>query len=335
MSNKTQIEEIVNPEEIMLISNIQCPIDHAVPLENAVVCKKCETIYCKDCIEEWKKTQNNCPMRCGPIEFISVEKTILAQQIDKIKIKCKNENFGCNIRVLLKEEKAHECLFKQVECVKCNKLKSEGFMIQHLLNECDGMKLQCFVCQKKYSLNEIDGHYIKCLESHNFCEMCNDYHAKSNSSNKEGCKLKVSICNRCGLPELNYIIGTSEHQCMNEKTMYSQGNINNYLLQLTVRMENAMEKSMKDKNQIKVKFHNELSEKIKYVIKKIGNKHLLLEKKKQKIYDDCKRKINGKNQMKLEEVEKYVKKIQEIQEKVTSNHIFIYYFIYIFRCKNN
>lgn len=320
-NSKLQIEEIINPHEITLIRNIECPIDNMVPLDNlAVVCKKCETVYCKDCIDVWKRTNNICPMRCTPMELIPVEKTILASQLEKIKVKCKNEQFGCNLKVLIKEQKLHEknCPYKQAECFKCNKKLPEGFITNHLLEECDALRIKCFVCGSKCQMDKINSHIQNCLESYYLCPTCSDYHLKSESNNDRICKLLIEICTKCNLPEISNILGTSEHNCLSSKYKDNQIAISNYLLHLSVKYEVLMEKKLKEKNKLYTAFENELSEVIKLIEKKYLNKLYMIDKKLNKIEEDSIKKMIYKNQLTAENLYSIQKKSKLIETSITS-----------------
>jgi hypothetical protein len=50
MVTKLNPEEIVNMDEIPLGEMLECPIDGMISL-NPIICKKCETVFCIDCIE--------------------------------------------------------------------------------------------------------------------------------------------------------------------------------------------------------------------------------------------------------------------------------------------
>ena len=48
---KIEKNEISNPEEILLLDSLECPIDNIIPLK-PYMCSKCHTIFCKECIEK-------------------------------------------------------------------------------------------------------------------------------------------------------------------------------------------------------------------------------------------------------------------------------------------
>jgi hypothetical protein len=318
--HKIPLEEIVNPKEIMLIRSIECPIDNMVPLEHfAVVCKKCETVYCKDCIEVWKKNSNICPMRCSPMQLIKVDLTIVGQQLQKIRIKCSNEVFGCEAKLLTKDIKKHEneCPYRQEECSSCSVKKCYYLMGHHLLKECESLKIQCFICSNKYHLGDIREHIKKCQEVNTYCDICSTYHS-TNLESKYKCRLNVTTCSKCSLPEINYIIGTQEHICLNEKSQSTHNSLNNYLLQLSVRVQMAMDKAMKDRYKINNFFLQDFHEKIKNVQRVYFNKLYQLSNKTKKVHEDYKRRIQIKNSEIKENITKLKQVYVNLQNKIES-----------------
>lgn len=301
LREKITPEEIVNPKDIPLIRNIECPIDNMVPLEDyAVVCKKCETIFCKDCIDIWKKSSRVCPMRCSPMELIKVEHTIIGQQLQKIRLKCNNDIYGCEAKILVKDYKKHEneCPYKQEECGSCKEKKCSFLLADHLLTECEVLKIKCFVCSAKCQLGEVKAHINDCLEKSDYCEICNSYHNNITDQNnindinlKYNCRLQILNCSKCNLPELNYLIGTPEHICLNDKAKSLPNSLNNYLLQLSVRISVSMEKALKDRVKLNEEFLKDFKEKIKCIQKIYFYKLYTITNKHKKIYEDYNRKI--------------------------------------------
>ena len=82
---KIEKNEVLNPEEILLIDKIECPIDSVIPLQ-PFMCSICHTIFCKSCIDKWKEKSDICPMRCKNYKLIKVQNSIINQQIDLIKV---------------------------------------------------------------------------------------------------------------------------------------------------------------------------------------------------------------------------------------------------------
>lgn len=328
---KLQLEEILNQNEISLLRNIECPIDNMIPLENnAVVCKKCETVYCKDCIESWKKTNNICPMRCQPMELIPIEKTILVQQLDRIQIKCKYHNFGCTTKVGVKDPKVHEndCYYKQMECSKCKESVNDGFFLDHLISKCSKSRLTCFVCLAQHNLSAFHSHIKSCIDSFLICEVCSDYHPKESFSvdglsNK--CKMKLILCKKCNLPELSCYLTPNQmdHNCISEKFANCQFAVSNYLLYLGSRIEGLIEKKVKEKTVVLARINNEYKDISEYIEKKIQSKLYIINNKRKKVEDESSKKITLKNQLKQEENTSISIKNRQIHGKIQGKYFYL------------
>ena len=67
--------------------SIICPICNEILLE-PMMCMNCQNVFCKDCIETWKKKDNKCPFRCeNPIYKMSNEKNSI---LFNLKFECEN-----------------------------------------------------------------------------------------------------------------------------------------------------------------------------------------------------------------------------------------------------
>ncbi len=75
---KISPEHIANRDKLHLDNYLECPIDKMV-CTTLIMCKKCETIFCPECIEDLKKRSYVCPMHCNPIELIKRDRTIIRQ----------------------------------------------------------------------------------------------------------------------------------------------------------------------------------------------------------------------------------------------------------------
>jgi len=320
---KLQIEEVSNPKEVVLLRSLECPIDNMIPLDQAVVCKKCETIYCQDCIDKWKKTNNICPMRCSPMELSDFRNTILAQQMDKIKVKCKNEEYGCFEKVLLKDQTSHltKCLYNIIECSQCHEKVCEGFFINHLMNDCKSMMIKCFVCLTKLHVSELQSHLKSCQENHYLCKECSEYHSSNESNSESKCKLKIGFCKKCELPDLTSNLGTQSHICLLESLRDKEISVQNYLLQLTVRIENQIEKRSNAREAVYVTFILEIEKAMKVIGEKLSRKLNGLISKKDKIQEEISKKILNVNQNKVTDIFKLIKENRLLSESNISKYL--------------
>jgi hypothetical protein len=161
------LDDIINIDSLPLINELECQIDNVIPL-NPIMCVHCQTIFCENCINKWKSDGHNiCPKRCSPLTTRGVEGTILEQQLQSIRLKCKNYNNGCKQHLMLNEKNNHEsiCEYNSKQCSYCNEMIviKEEFM--HLLNQCEMFKVICLFCRGKFSFNEINKHVDICKET--------------------------------------------------------------------------------------------------------------------------------------------------------------------------
>ena len=80
-------EDTIVKNEIYEIfkDSITCPICEKLMIEQ-VVCLKCQNIYCKKCIEQWKTKGGCCPNHCNNSVFNDVIER--NNNITKFKFKC-------------------------------------------------------------------------------------------------------------------------------------------------------------------------------------------------------------------------------------------------------
>ena len=165
IEQKINIDDIANPQEINLLQHLECTIDYKISL-TPVICTKCETIFCKNCMEDWKKKSNTCPMRCTPLQLYSPGEGLVKQQLMKIKLFCVNKIYGCNEEILIAEMKLHEknCLYTPIKCDFCLKdLIPKVFYAKHLLEECKHNLLRCISCDSLFYPSKFTEHLQKCV----------------------------------------------------------------------------------------------------------------------------------------------------------------------------
>jgi len=94
-------------------------------LRDPTSCSKCETCFCKTCIEEWMKKNNSCTLKCTPLELKDIN---ISQRkiLNKINIKCLN---GCSVPLLDYYNHIKTCSLeknKEVTCWNCSKVCKES-----------------------------------------------------------------------------------------------------------------------------------------------------------------------------------------------------------------
>jgi hypothetical protein len=196
-------EDIANPNDIELLNHLECAIDMSISL-NPVICLKCENIFCQDCVDQWKKKSNTCPMRCEPFDYKEVKNTLYASQLKKIRLFCAFQKNGCIETPLNEEKKDHEidCYYRPINCNQCKVNGIPKILYEeHLYINCNSFKIKCLICKEDKSVNEFIKHFINCYNISFPCEYC--FHRiyplnKSDLDNhNENCIMKVKNCKKC------------------------------------------------------------------------------------------------------------------------------------------
>lgn len=95
-------DDIINLDECKAIENCMiCTICDGVVYQ-PLQCVKCENLFCKNCIEEWRKKSDSCPYKCQNFEL--KENKIIKNILSNLKFKCKN---GCDIQIPYNDLKEH------------------------------------------------------------------------------------------------------------------------------------------------------------------------------------------------------------------------------------
>lgn len=137
------MEKYINDESVIkdVIYNtfkelIICPLCFNILIDQ-MMCMKCQNVYCKKCIDQWKEKDNKCPNRC---ENPNYQRSLGKKDIlSKLKFKCLNcENEieyekiqshynSCpdknNLRKKMKKKKSQ---FHRLSFEESSKLKKEG-----------------------------------------------------------------------------------------------------------------------------------------------------------------------------------------------------------------
>ena len=284
MIKKVERERIANASEIPLLDDMECTIDNMISLE-PVMCSKCQTVFCADCLYSWKLTSLKCPLRCAPFQTIYLKDTIFKTQLSKIKVKCIYDKFGCKVLSSIYDLDKHQkyCEYRIVMCEKCKKEISIKNQIEHLLNECNGNKFSCFICKEKFNYAKLPSHIKNCfaLNEKNFFNNVNT----------------IEKCNQCGMRKIK----NEEHVCYNKNSL----NEGQYL----VNWVNTVEK-----------FENYVKKYLQEFDKGRRKEWMEEEIMMRGIVDDIKEKINI-SQMKMIDDKKYIKNLNEECEMKRINKI--------------
>ena len=95
--SKTIDESLIENKEYFnhVKDDIYCSICLGL-LNDPKLCQKCETPFCKECINKWKEKNELCPNRCSSIILVDIHR-LLKNTLDKIKL---NLSCGCQISLL-------------------------------------------------------------------------------------------------------------------------------------------------------------------------------------------------------------------------------------------
>jgi FtsZ-binding cell division protein ZapB len=119
-------------------------------LVNPLECTKCQTTYCKDCIESW---DGKCPKRCGSQLYVKPHRNTL-QMLEKLVIKC----------------------------YRCPKFLNYKQLVDHKENKCDKIKIKCTNpgCTEEIQKDKLEDHLLNCEFGETECEECGRNTIKKN-----------------------------------------------------------------------------------------------------------------------------------------------------------
>jgi hypothetical protein len=309
--DKISPDDVANIDEIFLIQDLECSIDGSVPL-NPVMCKKCENIFCKDCIDTWKQKSSACPMRCQPMELVSTDKSIIKQQLLKIKLWCPNKDKGCTEKVLINDLQKHEklCEYRLVNCLKCNSEVPSAKLIDHQFTSCIKNRIVCFSCSTEFNLGSLVSHLDDCKSklATQTCQSCGAF----NNAFNHICEIQIGTCEKCKLPDIQNDIINGFHKCIEPD---NSKKINAHFKNITFKLENYQQSFLRKKDESHGLFISKLNELTAEFDKKESEKVQVFEGKLLKAQEEGGRKFD------LIKKEKYenIKKVQaEIKEKEAS-----------------
>lgn len=130
------MEEFINTNTIIkneiynaFKNSVTCPLCFSI-LINPIMCMKCQSVYCKKCIDNWSKDHQKCPKQCTDPYF---QRCIGKNDIlSRLKFKCQNcesifdyDNAKKHYESCKKENKGKSHSVKTPICGKLTKITSE------------------------------------------------------------------------------------------------------------------------------------------------------------------------------------------------------------------
>lgn len=201
----------MDPSEILNSSGMEdfleitkCKICFNVALK-PTTCKKCENVFCKDCIENWHKKSNTCPFRCNNFE-IGEESRVIKSILSKFYYSCKK----CNNKISLDQFEYHSktCDIDSIICEKCGDFVKNYYIDTHLKLFCSNYEIPCPLCSAIVKRKQISN---KLNLGDSETSERNNYRMKEL---EEELKLKDEI------------ISNLKRQYNNEFSLFSQNNLN-------------------------------------------------------------------------------------------------------------
>jgi hypothetical protein len=142
--------------------SITCPLCLNILIE-PIICMKCQKVYCKKCIEKWKKKNSKCPSNCNPpnyqdclgkkdiLSILSFKCKKCGQSINYFDAKkhhniCCPDNVSKNIK-LEEETEVEEIVLKQMEKISQEEVESykkKGIRIKNIKSKNNNLYFKIF-----------------------------------------------------------------------------------------------------------------------------------------------------------------------------------------------
>ena len=189
-------ERIVNKDKLQVIEDlIKCPICFSY-LNNPYECEICGGLFCEDCIKDWLKTKEKCPMRCAELKIKRADINS-RKLLNVIILRCQNYpdcQYSTNYWDLLAHEE--KCPFQKIKCPN-SLCKFNGKFVdlqKHLMN-CQYSKIECGFCKALIIKKDISEHLEKHQQKKTLikknCAFC------GSDTDLRRCICNKSICLNC------------------------------------------------------------------------------------------------------------------------------------------
>jgi hypothetical protein len=182
-----------------LVELVICPIIPHILLD-PVSCPKCETHFCRKCLEKSMEKDSRCPV-CRQDIHISPPQKILNNLLDRLRVHCFNFEKGCELPIKYSHQRSHreECLYQEVVCdrFRCGSTMLRMDLESHR-KQCETELIACDYCQLDFTRSELRSHLINiiCTEACQWCKM--KVFRPALQAHEKVCDQIPILCLRCG-----------------------------------------------------------------------------------------------------------------------------------------
>ena len=204
------IQNLNNPDEILL-TDLKCPICLNL-IWNIVELNECGHTFCEFCIDKSMKLSGNfCPI-CKTSPITKRSSKTLVRFLNKIQIKCPNNQCSETPEYLDYLSHLEKCPFKLYHCTneECNYTDILSNIKNHV-NNCQYRIIKCIYCSQNIKQYMLEQHEKKESNELIECEKCKQTMTKGEYYKKHFSKINDNL------------------QCLKDQTIYYQNKYNEIL----------------------------------------------------------------------------------------------------------
>ena len=136
----------------------------------------CEQQFCKDCLEEWSRSNKTCP-HCRSTDFSTILLKQKSRKVGEVKVYCPNKRHGCKAELKISEYQNHlrqlnpllisastaeVCQYIEVNCpLQCTAKIFLGEVKKHTQKECPRHSVACAYCNAGGEHQHILGSHVE------------------------------------------------------------------------------------------------------------------------------------------------------------------------------
>jgi len=210
-------KSLICKEHHEIAKNISCQICKEIPL-NPITCKNCETIYCKECLNNNINKIKKCNINCERFEKKELS-ILLKKLLSKIKLRCFFYESGCEEIILFKNFINHikNCEYSEYICSNCQFFGNKRQCIIHYLT-----KESLIIKDNKKNNNDNKNEIINC----EFCKERIPFNSYLEHKNLY-CSEIVEECSECKIHyKRTKLINHSKIECLNNQIEYYKNIVN-------------------------------------------------------------------------------------------------------------